>query len=398
MRRVIEMAVEVNIAEDRTSANEVFSAVGLVLQSIYEQLTAVVLEAYQEQIVGILCSPSGLKAKKGLGWHEDKRRPGHRCRCRRFERAGNRHRDRRFRGERGDVSMRPAMVKCRGCGRRLTPLVAALELAPRQTGTDVLLSKVVEAIADTSYRRSMDQLSVLAEVPVAKSTAHRWAASVELPTARTDEGDVLGADGTGFKKRFGEKGTVRLVLKIGPEMKVEPVGVWAGSSWERIGVDIRDVQSGQGRLLVSDGEKGLESEDVEFVAEREKGEIRNRIRQAQKEMDALCEEFDAKGYPKASVYLRHARDQLFSHLNLWLDTGIIAPRTTSIIENIIRELVRRLKKIGWNWSDQGATRMGRIVMIRRYDPEAWIRYWNERINLRGRCHIRLLSCQLQRAA
>jgi hypothetical protein len=449
MRRVIEMAVEVNIADDRASANEIFSAVGMVLQSVYEQLTAVVVETYQEKIVDILCSPSGLKAKKGLGGHEDKRRPGRRCRCRRFERAGNWHRERRLRGERGEVMIRPAMVKCCGCGRRLTPVVGALELGPRQTHTDVLLSKVVEAIADTSYRRSMDQLSVLAEVPVAKSTAHRWAASVEMPTGRMEEGDTLGADGTGFKKRFGEKGMVRLVLKIGPEMHIEPVGVWAGSSWEEIGADIQDAQGGQGRLLVSDGEKGLEGwvgtvvqnaqrghwhlardlgyslwqdgmsledrkqrskqaanllaveipeEDIEFVAEHEKDDIRKRIREAEKQLDGLCEEFDAKGYPKASTYLRRARDQLFSHLTLWLDTGIIAPRTTSIIENIIRELVRRLKKIGWNWSDPGATRMGRIVMVRRYDPEAWIRYWNERINLRGRCQIRLLSCELRRAA
>jgi len=45
-------------------------------------------------------------------------------------------------------------------------------------------------------------------------------------------------------------------------------------------------------------------------------------------------------------------------LRLWLETGIVCPRTTSIIENLIRELVRRLKKIGWNWSDAGAERSG----------------------------------------
>ena len=80
---------------------------------------------------------------------------------------------------------------------------------------------------------------------------------------------------------------------------------------------------------------------------------------------------------------------LFGHLRLWLETGIVCPRTTSIIENLIRELVRRLKKIGWNWSDAGAERMGRIVMIRRYDPEAWEEYWKERMNLQGRCQMNL---------
>ena len=79
-------------------------------------------------------------------------------------------------------------------------------------------------------------------------------------------------------------------------------------------------------------------------------------------------------------------------------TVIIAAGAHSIVENIIRELVRRLKKIGWNWSDEGATRMGRIVMIRRYDKEAWERYWKERMNLRGRCQISIIRCDRKTAA
>lgn len=65
-------------------------------------------------------------------------------------------------------------------------------------------------------------------------------------------------------------------------------------------------------------------------------------------------------------------------------TGIVAQRTTSLIENTIRELVRRLKKVGWNWSDAGATRMGRIVLVRRYRRAEWEAYWNDTLNLRGR--------------
>lgn len=449
MRRVIDLKLDVNFPEERASANEIFSAVSLALQSVYEELTRVVIECYQEHVVGVLCTSSGLKAKQGLGLHEDKTHPGCRCRGRRFKRAGYWSEDRRLRGERGEVWFRPAMVECVKCGKRLTPVLEALELEARQTHTELLLNKVIEAIADTSYQRGMDQLNVLAEAPVPKSTAHRWAASVEMPIKQTGENDLLGADGTGFKKQGSKKGQVRLVLKIGPEGEVEPVGVWAGTSWEQIASDVADQQQGQGRLFVSDGERGLEDwlgplcersqrghwhaarevgyalwedklpfkdrkqrqkqvgkmialeipeEDIEWVSEREKTQLRYRIAQAEKQLADLCDEFESKGYPKASTYLKRARDQMFNHLRLWLDTGIIAPRTTSIIENLIRELVRRLKKIGWNWSDAGAARMGRIVMIRRYDPEAWYRYWNERINLRGRCKITLLSYKVQEAA
>jgi len=73
-------------------------------------------------------------------------------------------------------------------------------------------------------------------------------------------------------------------------------------------------------------------------------------------------EFESKDCPKAAIYLRRSKDQLFNHLRLWLDTGIIAPRTTSIVENLIPELVRRLMKIGWNWSDKGAARMGHLLI------------------------------------
>jgi hypothetical protein len=103
-----------------------------------------------------------------------------------------------------------------------------------------------------------------------------------------------------------------------------------------------------------------------------------------------------KGYEKAATYLSNAKERLFSHILLWLQTGLICPRTTSFIENLIRELVRRLKKVGWNWSNQGAERMRRIVMIRRYDPVAWDQYWNQRMNHQGRCQIKLTKIETNR--
>ncbi len=444
MRKIIRLEVEVNFPVGRASANEIFSEIELLGQSVYEQVSPIVLEAYQELIVGTLCSASGLEAKKGLALH-NKKSSDERCRCRRFKRAGYWSKPRCIRGERGEIWFKPALVECHGCGRRLTPVLEALELNTRQGHTDLLLRKLVEAVSDTSYRRAMDQLSVLAEVPVAKSTAHQWVADVELPTGTSGSDDLLTADGTGFKKVGGKKGQARLVLKIGADNEIHPVGVWAGQSWETIASEVKEQQNGQSPLFFSDGERGLEDwlgklagssqrcqwhavretgyalwedgvnlkkrrvmqkqvgqlmaieipeEDLEYVSERDKENLRSRIRQAEAQLDALCQTFEATQCPKAATYLRRARDQMFSHLRLWIDTGIIAPRTTSIVENIIRELVRRLKKVGWNWSDEGAARMGRIVMMRRYDQDGWNQYWNDRINLRGRCKLRLIKCEL----
>ncbi len=179
-----------------------------------------------------------------------------------------------------------------------------------------------------------------------------------------------------------------------PTESALPVACGAGSGIRPVGAPRAALRQQGSRLVALE----VPEEDVEFVSEQQKTQMRQRIAEAERHLEALQAEFEAKGYTKAATYLHRARDQLFNHLRLWLATGILAPRTTSIIESLTRELVRRLKKIGWNWSDEGATRMGRLVMIRRYDAQAWYEYWNQRINLRGRCQITLQSCRLQPAA
>ncbi len=449
MKKMLRIMLEVNLPEGCASANEFFDAMNSALVSIYEQGLGRIIEGYQDFVVGCLCERGHAPEKLAWAEHQDKRHPGQRCRGKRFVRSGSWTEDRRLRGEHAEIHFRPHIVKCVRCGKQLTPILAALELRAHQTRTDQLLWKVVEAVSESSYRRSIDQLSVLAEVPVAKSTAHRWAASVELPLQSSGSEDLLAADGTGFKNQATDKGQVRLVLKIGPNNEITPVGVWAGKSWEMIAQEVQDAQTGQARLFISDGERGVEEwlgrlaqgsqrcqwhaarevgyalwedglafrdrqplqqrmaqllaveipeEDVEFIGASEKADVQQKIEAAEKQIAELEANFAAQGYVKAATYIRRARDQLFSHLRLWTATGIIAPRTTSFVENLIRELVRRLKKLGWNWSDAGAERMGRFVMVRRYDQEGWRHFWGQQMNLRGRCKITLTQCELLEAA
>jgi len=447
VKMMINFVVEVNIEGDRVNANEVFRSVKETLGSVSEQLALQVIQGYEERIVELLCTPSGTVAKKGLGRHEKKGQDGVGCRHRRFERAGHWGHTRRLRGEICTVEFQPAMVKCLGCGKRLTPVLEALELERYQRATEGLVKQVMEAVADTSYRRGEVQLEVLGEVPVAKSTMHQWAASVEVPVREAQGAPFVAADGTGFKRQPGQRGEVRLVLEIGPQGTIHPVGVWAGTSWEDISKELKQKrrQAGQEQyeLFLGDGEQAMEEwlgelaeranrchwhvprgagyalwedgvplkerkqvqgqlgqllaieipeEDMEAVSEEDRAKLREQIESAENELEELREEFLDKGYTKAATYLANTRDRLFNHLRLWLKTGIIAPRTTSIVENTIRELVRRLKKIGHNWSDAGAARMGRIVMLRRYDAEGWSAFWRERMNLQGRCQMELVSC------
>lgn len=446
----VEIELNVNMPEDRANANEIFKASGECMCDCFEQLATQVIEAYQEQVVSILCSRSGMVAKKGLGRHRGKGGDGALCRCRTFTRSGYWQDDRSLHGEYGTVRFRPAIVRCVKCGKRFTPVLDALELDRYQSGTDRLLQMVTESVAETSYRRGSSQLEILARIPVCKSTAHRWAASVELPVSRGRPVPFLGADGTGFKKHPGSRGSVNLVVELGKDGRIRPLGVWAGTSWKELSREVRRAVGGhQYRLLLCDGEQAIDrwlgklaretnrghwhlsrelgytlwkdgvslpervklrsslkdliaveipGEDIEEVSEDEKEALRSRIAEAEREIDSLRDEFTEKGYEKAASYLENARGRIFNHLHAWLDTGIIAPRTTSIVENIIRELVRRLKKVGWNWSDEGATRMGRIVMMRRYDKFTWEKYWKERMNLQNRCQISVVRCDRKAAA
>ena len=444
MRILIEMELEVKIPEDRANVNEIFMAVQSAMADARSESATKVIEGYEEQIIKTLCGAGGRKAKKGLGGHEKKGEEGRRCGYRTFRRSG-RWSDKRtlYGGDGLVVRFCPRTVECVGCGKRFTPILEALELEGRQGKSDELLLRVTQSVAETSYRRGSHQLEVFGELPIPKSTAHRMVAEVEIPTSKSEEGTILGADGTGFKRHPGKKGEVRFVLEIKGNGALHPIGVWAGTSWQQISKEVKERQAGQASLFFSDGERALEkwmgklaqeqsrchwhfsrdlsyslwrdgvskeerddekenarrllaielsAEDMDELSPKKRRELEGRIESAEAELADLERIFLEKGYDRAATYVGNAKDRLFGYLRTWMATGIACPRATSIIENLIRELVRRLKKIGWNWSDAGAARMGRIVMVRRYDQERWDEYWKRRMNLQGRCTARLTRC------
>jgi hypothetical protein len=436
--------VKIRISEDWPNVHEILRALKEVRDEFVSKLGNVVLEQYQEEIRTILCTPCGSRRKKGLGSHPQKDGEG-RCRGRTFRKAGYWSETRELRTDIGEVEFRVGEVECRRCGKKFSPLLGVLGLESHQRKTEGLLKLVSEAIAETSYRRASKQLEGLSGVPVPKTTAHRWAAGVDVDARSADDIFAAMADGTGFKKRGGRKGHVRIVIGLTDEGELKPLGVWAATGWEHISKDVRRRLRGESRpeLLVTDGEQSIEKwltkiakrhqrchwhfvrdsgfelwragvslkkrrkvsrklrgmvgieipeEDVESVSAKDRAELLKRVESSKEQLRGLIEEFQRKRYEKAAAYLSNASEKLFSHLDLWLETGLIGPRTTSIIEGVIRELVRRLKKLGWNWSDPGAERMGRMVIMRRYDVEGWTQFWQNRLDLRGRCDMRIVEC------
>ncbi|MBO7327460.1 MAG: hypothetical protein J6W00_01645 [Lentisphaeria bacterium] len=81
-------------------------------------------------------------------------------------------------------------------------------------------------------------------------------------------------------------------------------------------------------------------------------------------IDKLIGYFDGCGYNTAATYLRRAKTGMFGYIRRWLKWGLISPRASSMVERVMRELVRRLKKTAYGWSDKGATKIVRIILKR----------------------------------
>lgn len=361
--------------------------------------------------------------------------------CERPRYEAHDRRDRSFRTSVGDVELRWRRVRCKNCGRGFIPLREFLGVDAYQSKSNELERVVTEVVSEQSYRRSSDHLLRIGEIPVPKSTLHRWVAQSDCDELVWPRGlRFLLADGSGYKRRpdpereLNNRGEVRVALGVNNRGATVALGAWSGKSWEEIGADLNRSRGRRAKagLLVSDGEAGLaeglsdlanghqrchwhmardlnhtlwEDESpkperdayggrlrgilglelpvdcVEPVREDDKSLISARIKEAERQLDKLAGEFFLKGYVKASGYVNRARKNLFANLRLWLKCGIIGPRASSLIERMMREIGRRLKRIAFGWSEQGAAKMARIVIKRFSSAKQWDAYWLKKLRI-----------------
>jgi hypothetical protein len=445
--------LRVKVAEEGANLNEICAAVReAVVLELARRVVEDVVEAEQERIVAALCEGK-VKGRQALGAHALKGCPGFRCPGHRFRRQGHRSKPRRVRTDLGSISFRVAYVECLTCGKRIAPILERLDLDPRSGHSGMLERVAMEAVSQTSFERGESDIEARGSPPVPRSSSHRWLAGLDLPESPVKELAFGMADGTGFKKWPGQRGHLRAVIGLRSDGKVVPLGCWAGTSWETIGAKVRARLRGEGvqlELFATDGEPELDkhlatigdhaqrcvwhlprglnyalweddahaplearrglSKDLagligvelpdgewEAISPDDREELRREVKNRRATVEELAREFRARGYHKAAGYLERSLDRLFANVELWLETGVVAPRTTSILENVMRELGRRVKKLGWNWRDPGVAQMSQMVMLRRYDPETWDAWWRERLGLRGRCRITVESIERKAA-
>jgi hypothetical protein len=115
-------------------------------------------------------------------------------------------------------------------------------LTAYQSKTAELEKGVAEVVSEQRYRRSSSHLDLIGQIPVPKSTAHRWIATSDCDTLDESSGplELLFADGTGYKRRPDEaanvttRGELRIALGVDKRGRIVPLGAFSGASWERI--------------------------------------------------------------------------------------------------------------------------------------------------------------------
>jgi hypothetical protein len=336
-------------------------------------------------------------------------------------------------------------VKCKHCAKTFTPLTLMCGLEKNQTMSNELAKLVLEQCAQESYRVATGNIHEMTAAKESHSTFRRWVLKTEADEIRIPEGTmgavpgVLYADGTKCKSISADghscKGDVKVLLGVRNEGTVFPIGTWTGhETWQNISDQLakRQVKFPDGTILICDGEIGLAEslsklasdeqrcqwhihrdlyhmmrlnggkikdvrpmqerlrgimaielpkESFSLVPEDQKASITAKMVQAEKDLDMLINDIRLKGYIAAVNYLERAKHAMFGYVRRWLALGLVRPRASSFIERTMRAIGRRIKKLGYNWKDEGVGKIARIVLKLFAAEGEWEEYWRKRMDL-----------------
>jgi len=354
--------------------------------------------------------------------------------------------DRRIRTSLGEFKMPFMRVRCSHCGKTFVPLAKFIGLERYQTKSNELEKLVIEAACETNYRRAVSELARDGKIVLPHQTVHNWMLKTDCDEIQLSK-KVIGSapiqimpDGTGFKgegqKGAARKGDLKVVIGVTTHGEIFPLGAKAGVSWQEINEEWKKngMKFPDGSILICDGELGLSEafaeyaseqqrchwhitrdlyhtmhydggkmedyrpiknalagalaielpqEDFKTVSEQEKNDIEERMEKTEMAIDKLIGYLSDKGYDTAANYLQRAKIGMFGYVRRWLKWGLISPRASSMVERVMRELGRRIKKIAYGWSDKGVTKIARIILKRFANAREWEEYWQKRMRCVG---------------
>jgi transposase-like protein len=303
-------------------------------------------------------------------------------------------------------------------------------------------------VIDTNYRRLVDGRSI----DISLGGIHNIVVGSDIDqtyqeTVNLEDLSAIMADGTGVKQHKGRKGELRAVIGVTHEGRVEPLGCFANTEWSQIENIVKDrIKKNEQHQLpfVYDGEPGLDTflsdiaesqrcawhaprglyhalwqdnlkkkdsqphmdkikgligielpeYEYELLKDQDKEQVQTRYQSSKAEITELIQTFKDKGYRHGASYLENLADRLFTNIEIWLRTGVIAPKTTSLLERVFREIGRRLKRIAWGWSDKAVTKLSKMIMLKQYSRSKWEQFWMKKLGIEGHFTISISSVEL----
>jgi len=451
MEQELYITLRFNLATGKANLNEIVYGLKEIRDPLMLKILKQILIGYDDLIAERLSQtkiyPS--KARKGLGRHISKDDPEeHFCRGRKIRKRGYRNVARRFSTVFGKLELPIRVAECCKCGARYSPLLSALRVGRYARNETNLEHEVIEAVIDTNYRRLIDGRSIdislggIHNMVVGSNIDETFQESVSV-----EDFTAIIADGTGVKQHRGRKGELRAVIGITKGGRVEPLGSFTNTEWPEIERNIKErikeaesynipfIYDGEPGLddflsevaesqrctwhgprglyhaLWEDGLKKKESQpetdkikqligielpegEFELLKEEDRELVKSRYESSKSEINELIRTFQDKGYRHGASYLDKISARLFTNIELWLKTGVIAPKTTSLLERLFREIGRRLKRIAWGWSDKAVTNISKMIMIRQYSRDKWEKYWKHKLGIEGHFSIQIVSAKL----
>lgn len=450
MEQEIHIVLRFHLAIGQVNLNEIVYKLKQLRDPLILGILEQILKSYDDHISERLSRTDiySTKARKGLGRHRRKDDRDRFCRGRKIVKRGYRSHPRRFHTIFGKLDLPVRIAECRRCGARYSPLLDALKIDPYRRKESNFEHEVLEAVLDTNYRRLIDGRSI----DISLGGIHNMVVETPIETMEqhnlesTDLKAIM-ADGTGIKKYRGQKGELRAVIGISASGSVEPLGTFVDTEWSDIEHTVRQrikATQASGIPFIYDGEPGLddflsdvaESQrctwhgprglyhalwedglkkkdsqphldtikhligielpegDYELLKESDKDGVQRQYESSKKEIQELIDLLRNKGYTHGASYLQSLSQRLFTHLELWLKTGVIAPKTTSVLERIFREIGRRLKRIAWGWSDKVVTKLSKMIVLKQYCRQKWEAFWNDKLGIKGYFEIHIARMEI----
>lgn len=255
MRQLIGMELSATTSESRFTLDE------LVL-TVRELFTTQGMARVVELILQVVDELQALRHTKGQVT------PARTCACGHASYELKDRSQRQLHTSVGTLAFQWRRLACRHCGKTWCPLREFLGLERWQSKSAELERIAVEVVSEQSYRRGSRHLAVAGEIPVPKSTLHRWVVTSPAAEWQPPAGPLatLMADGTGYKGQPAEtggqaqRGELRVLVGRTAQGQWKAVGAWSGQSWAEIVAQVAPADSAsplQADTVVCDGENGL---------------------------------------------------------------------------------------------------------------------------------------------